>query len=193
MGRKSSMDTLPDSIKKRLDFLIGEGALTIDVLTAWLDEQGHPRSRSAVGRHKRKIDRVAARLRQSREIVEALTPEIGEAVSQAKHGRMLVEMLRGQIFDILMALQPDPDDPDTEPTIDTKTIANLSRSVAQLSRALRLDQDFENKIRERVTQEAREAAAAEGGRALAQKGLSAEEIRFWREDFLGVRKEDPDG
>lgn len=171
MPRKSSIKTLPEAVLARLNFMLAEGVTTLDDVVAWLDDQGHPRSRSAVGRYKANLDKVAARLRESREITEALTKELGSAAAQGKQGRLLVEMARGVVFDLLMKIQ----DADGE-GISSMDVALLGKGLAELGRALRFDQDFETKIREQVANEEREKAASTAADVGKRLGLSQEGI-----------------
>lgn len=188
MSRKSTIKTLPDTVLARLNFMLAEGVTTLDDVVAWLDEQGHPRSRSAVGRYKANLDKVAARLRESREITEALTKELGSAAAQGKQGRLLVEMARGVVFDLLMKIQ----DSDGE-GISSMDVALLGKGLAELGRALRFDQDFETKVREQVAKEERQKAAETVVEAAKSQGLTAEQAAFIRGKILGVPVDGQDG
>jgi len=187
MPRKSSITTLPEDLRKRLDFLLAENVLTLDQITEWLDDAGHPRSRSSIGRRKKKIDVAAARLRESRQITEALTKELGDAAAQGKQGRLLVEMARSLVFNFLMKQDPDGDD------IDAKDVAMLGKGLAEMGRALRYDQDFETKLRETIAQEEREKAAKVAEEAVSSQGLDAEKAAFIRGQILGVKVDGNDG
>lgn len=155
MAQKSSLKKLPDTIRTKVDAMIKEGEWTIDEIVRYLDEAGHPKSRSSVGRYVQNIEKVGAKLRQSREITDALVSELGDSSAQGKQGRLLVEMARGLVFDLMMKLQESEN-----VTLDTKDVAFLGKGLAELGRALRLDQDFETKIAERVVQEASEKLSA---------------------------------
>lgn len=171
MGRKSSIASLPREVLERLNFMISEGALTLDDLTAWLEKQGHERSRSAIGRHARKVEKLGARLRQSRELVQGLGREIGE-IPEGKAGRLLVEGLRTFVFDLLEKL-----DDENAKQLSPQDFHFIARTLKDLASAARLDQDFEEKIRQRVKMEEREHAAAAAETAATDAGLSAEAIR----------------
>lgn len=184
MPSKSSIATLPADVLGRLNGLIGDGSLTVDALTDWLDAAGHPRSRSAVGRHRQKIDAAAADLRESREITEALAAELGEATTQGKQGRLLVEMTRSLVFKLIMKLQKMEAASDALTAFDTKDVQQIGKGLAELGRALRLDQDFEDKIRERVAAEEREKAAEAAAEAATEGGLSRDMVQTIRRRIL---------
>lgn len=181
MGRKSSIKTLPKPVLDRLNAMLSEGTVTLDEVTAWLEERGHKRSRTAVHRYAREIEKVQSRLRQSREITEAVTRELGDAATQGKQGRLLVEMARGVVFDLLVKLQETEDK-----TLDAKDVANLGKGLAELGRALRFDQDFESKIREAAAREATREAAEKVDGLAAKEGISKKTRDAWRAQVLGI-------
>lgn len=187
MPRKSSIQMLPKDVLARLNAQIADGTRTLDQLVAWLDEQGHERSRSALGRHAQKIEQVQARLRQSREITEAVTAELGDASTQGKQGRLLVEMTRTLVFDMLVKLQ-ELDENGDPAMLDPKSVAFLGKGLAELGRALRLDQDFETKVRDQVAKEEREAAAKRADGAAKKAGISDEARRQIEEEILGLKR-----
>ncbi|MGB0747171.1 MAG: DUF3486 family protein [Magnetospiraceae bacterium] len=181
MARRSSLETLPPKILAQVNFLIGDGRYTIDDVVAHLQEIGEPRSRSAVGRHAAKINLAAARLKESRAVTEALVTELGDSAAQGKQGRLLVEMARSLVFDVMTALEPGD--------INAKDVANLGKGLAELGRALRLDQDFEEKVRTQVAKEEREKAADTATKVAQQNGLSADTVAAIKAEILGIRVE----
>lgn len=183
MSQRSSLTQLPEKILAQVNFMLTDGGWTIADVVEYLSEAGHPKSKSAVGRYKLKLDRVAVRLRESREITDALVRDLGEASAQGKQGRLLVEMARSLVFDLLMKLQ------DEEAELDTKDVAFLGKGLAELGKALRLDQDFEDRIVERAAKEAREAAAAAVQETVGEMGFDEEQAAFIRAKILGVEVE----
>jgi len=195
MGRKSSIDErLSEDDKANLNDLIRTGKLTIDGLLEWLGEKGYEISRSSLHRYAQKYDEVAARLRQSREMTDALVAEIGDSANQGKHGRLLVEMTRSLVFDLLMKIQGADDDPASPAGgLDTKDVMQLGKGLAELGRALRLDQDFETKIRDQLEKEITKKAV-EAVDAVAQdneRGLSKDTVAEIKAKILGISKGKP--
>jgi hypothetical protein len=156
--------------------LLANGRLTIDGLTQWLDGQGYEISRSSVGRYVQGFEQVAAKLRQSRQMAEALVAELSDAATQGKQGRMLVELGRSIVFDLMMKIQSDGAE------IDTKDVQQLGKGLADLARALRLDQDFETKLQETANKKAAVTAAE----AAREAGLSDEAAAAIQRKILGV-------
>lgn len=148
MPRKSSLHRLPPAILGEVNRLLSEGCATLDEIVAHLRTLGVDSvSRSALGRQKQKIDKVAAKLRQSREVTAGLVRELGPNAKDGEQGRLLAELLRGLVFDHLESRI------DEGKELDPKTFQSLSRTARDLSQAIRLDQDFETKIREQVEKE----------------------------------------
>ena len=148
MGRKSSLRRLPPEILQEVNRLLSEGRATLAEILEHLRGMGvETVSLSALGRQKQRIDKVAAKLRQSREMTEALVREIGPSVVEGQQGRLLVQTLRDLVFDHLATRgeEGDVDDP--------KALMALARTLKDMAQANRLDQDFEAKVRERVEKE----------------------------------------
>lgn len=182
-GNRSAIETeLAPEDKAEFDRLLATGRLTLDGLVTWLAGKGYEISRSSVHRYRKRFDQVAERLRQSRAMTQALARELGDAAAQGQQGRMLVEMARTLIFDMMASLGPDQE-------LGPKEIAMLGKGLAEVAKAARYDQDFEMKVREQVAREAAkrlDAAEAEA-RAAGEKGLSPERLAQLRRDFLGVK------
>lgn len=190
MPRKSSVTAmLPPADLRDLNAMIGSGKYTLDELVEWLAERGYTLSRSALHRHGIDVRRVAEKLQQSREVTQALVAELGDAAAQGQQGRLLVEMARSIVFDLLMKIQAAEGD---DIPLTPMDVAMLGKGLAELGRALRFDQDFETKVREEALKkvrteaagklEAAEADAAEAG----ERGLSADRVAKLRRDILGM-------
>lgn len=148
MGRKSSLRRLPPEIFQEVNRLLSEGRFTLDEILEHLRNMGVDTvSRSALGRQKQKIDKIAAKLRQSREMTEALVKEIGPSVAEGQQGRLLVQTLRDLVFDHLAARVEEGD------LGDPKSLMALARTLKDMAQANRLDQDFEARVREQVEKE----------------------------------------
>ncbi|MGB0683393.1 MAG: DUF3486 family protein [Magnetovibrionaceae bacterium] len=190
MPRKSVIDGLPDQVKSRLNFMIKEGALTIDQLTDWLDEQGHTVGRSSVGRHAAKIAKMRERMRQSREVTEALTRDLGTAAIEGQQGRLLIEITRNLIFDVLSNVDEGEEldgDGNPVPAFGPKEIMMLGKGLKELAQAARLDQDFETKVIEQVRQKAREEAAKVAETEVTEMGLTEEQAGIIRAKIMGIK------
>lgn len=168
MGRKSTLRRLPPEIQTEINRILSEGRLTLDELLEHLRGIGvEGVSRSALGRQKQKIDKMAAKLRQSREMAEALVREVGPSAAEGEQGRLLVQALRGLVMDHLANLEEDA---------DPKSFMAIARALKDMAQANRLDQDFEARVRERIQREAEKKLDDATARAAAESaGLTPEE------------------
>jgi len=186
MPQKSSIET--QLSEEQLDILtkkIGTGKWSVDGLKDLLGEWGYEISRSATHRHIQKVEdklkEDADALRESRMIVEALGKELGDSETLGEQGRLLVEMARNLTFDLIRKVRQE------NRTLDPKDIAMLGKGLAEMGRALRLDQDFETNIRKQIEREIKEQAADAVDAAVAgEKGLSAETAEMIKNKILGT-------
>jgi len=181
------MADLPEKIKAQVNFLLHEGNWTIDQVVEYLKEAGHPRSRSAVGRHKQHISQWSEKLKQSREITDTLVQEIGPAATDGKHGRLLAECVRSLVFDHLSKKVEDGEE------TDAQDFFFLSKALKELSQGIRHDQDFEDKLRQRIEAEQRRKVADEAATAATEHGLSEGTVEAIKSKILGVGGEDATG
>lgn len=182
MGRKSSLRRLSPEILQEINRILSEGRLTLDELLEHLRGMGVDTiSRSALGRQKQRIDKVAAKLRQSREIVDALVEKAGpSARRRGNQGRLLVQMLRKLVYDHLEAQLLEGEDGEG---LDNQGVFFLAKSLKEMSQAARLEQDFEAKVRERVQKETVKAVEDSAREA----GLSAETVEAIKGRILGIK------
>jgi hypothetical protein len=175
--QQSSIDLLPDDIRVKLQELLRDPRLTqlgaTARINAILEEQGHPErlSKSSVNRYALSMEKVGAKLRQSREVAQMWIGELG-AEPAGDVGKLLNEMVRTIAFDLTMRLaEGDIDD------IDPKMIKDLATGIHRLERAasenVRLEEETRKKERERLKEAALQAVdqvtAKDGGRMTAER------------------------
>lgn len=182
MPKKSTIETeLPEDVKQDLDQMIASGKWSITGVTEWLHEKGYEISRSAVGRHATKIEAVAESYRKSRQMAEALTTQFGDQFTNSKQGEMLGGILRTLVFECMTTQMEDGEE------MDPKNLAFLSKAIKDCASAMRLDQDYEKNVRTQIAQEERSKAADAAAETMTEAGLSEDQVKFWREQFLGVK------
>lgn len=180
--RTSSIETeLPEDVKQDLDRMVASGEWSITGITEWLHEKGYEISRSAVGRHHKKIEAVAENVRKSRQMAEALTTQFGDQFANSKQGEMLGGILRTLVFECMTTAMEDGKE------VDPKNLAFLSKAIKDCSSAMRLDQDYEKNVRTQIEKEERSKAADSAAETMSEAGLSEDQVKFWREQFLGVK------
>ncbi|MBF0454962.1 MAG: DUF3486 family protein [Magnetococcales bacterium] len=178
MGRKSSIKALPEDLREELDRLLREDQITLDQITAYLNERGAEVSRSAVGRYKLDFDQVRRNVRMLREVSRANRQDMDE--NSGQNTQVLAESLQSMLMIIQdRMMQSDKD-------FTTREIGEMSRAVKDLQGAVKSSADMEDQIRKRIEREVQEKAAKainEGGR---QMGLSREQMGLFNSLFLGV-------
>lgn len=149
MTRKSTVRQLPPTLRAEVDRLLAAGRYSLDEILAHLRQLGAGApSRSALGRYAQDFEKVAARLRQSREMTRALVQELGPESVESGQGRLLVESMRTLVFEIMNARLAAEDG-----KYDAKEIASLAKSARDLSQAMRNEQDFARRIKEEARRE----------------------------------------
>lgn len=183
MARSRIEMELSTDDKAEFDRLLASGRLTVDGMVVWLEGKGYAISRSSAHRYSQKFEEEARAFRESREVVKALATELGESAVEGQQGRLLVELARSLAYDWMMSLRREGG------SVDAKDIAMMGKGIAEMARALRLDQDAEEKARRMAREEAARAldAAEKEAAQAGEKGLTSDRIAQLRRDFLGVR------
>ncbi|MGQ2385112.1 phage protein Gp27 family protein [Acinetobacter ursingii] len=185
----SKMKKLPEDQRKFIEKLLREDRLTLnemlDEIRAEFPAATIP-SRSALGRAKQNFAAEAKRMREIQAAAEVLVAEFGEDVDD-KAGALLTQAITTLTTDVVLTqLKNDGSDPE-KPKIGIDDVGSLARA----SRAVIATRGMTLKQRQEIERMAREKLLKEQAERLEQisteKGLDAEQLRFWREEFLGVR------
>lgn len=162
MGRTGKIRRLPPELREQLHAMLDAGH-TLDEIAAHLKSLGADVSRSGLGRYKQQVDKVAQRLRESRNMAEAVMERMGAQAATGKSGAALIEMLTTLTSDYLLRRLDDRD-------VEVDELRALARAVKERAQAARATQDYDVKLREAARREAEEdlkkaveAAAREGG------------------------------
>lgn len=156
MARTSKVRQLPPELREQLHAMLDAG-VPLEEISAHLRSLGADVSRSGLGRYKQQIDKVSARMRESRQMAEAIMDRMGADAATGKGGSALIQMLTTLTTDYMVRRL---DDPDAEMEVDD--LRALSRAIKERAQAARATQDFEIKLREA----ARAAAEADMKKAL---------------------------
>lgn len=164
MGRTGKIRRLPPELREQLHAMLDAGH-TLDEITAHLKSLGADVSRSGLGRYRQQVDKVAQRLRESRNMADAIMDRMGADAATGKGGAALIQMLTTLTTDYMVRRL---DEPDAE--MEVKELRALSRAIKERAQAARATQDYDVKLREAARREAEEdlkkavdAAAREGG------------------------------
>jgi hypothetical protein len=168
MPKPSTIDTLPPDILEQLQALLRDPRVTqLDAtvrINAILAEQGQePVSKSAVNRYAMKMDKVGAKLQQSRAIAEMWIGKLGSEPA-GQTGKLLNEVVRNLAFDAAMHMAED------EEPAHPGAIKELAIAIEKLENAASKNEARDALIRK----QAREEAAAELTQELKNDGISEE-------------------
>jgi hypothetical protein len=160
-NQPSSIDTLPPELKDGLNELRTRLGYTVDQLVKWLSEQGHERSRSAIGRHVRHlhidVEKAGERIGRAQAISKALMERFGEKPDN-ELARLNIQLLNTQVFDMLLEEELTDEDGNAAPG-DSLRLVRLSKAVQQLLSAEKMNADRVKQIRDDAKAEERERAA----------------------------------
>lgn len=181
MARNSTIARLPEEVRLKITALRDQGK-TIDEIMEALDRLDADVSRSALGRHLKKMDQVAERMRKSRQLAEAVGRQFGDAeTSQVQ--RTNVELLHSLLMQVMVG-----DDDKDDVTLDPKDAMFLATAIEKLSKASKTDLETQIKAaEERARRQAVEQAADKAEAVARKSGLSADFVQEIRSKILGVQ------
>ena len=195
MSRPSSIDELPDEIKSEIGRLRIQGA-TIDRIVEHLrglvgtSAGVEPPSRSAVGRHVKKMAVVGERLRRSRDVAEALAREM-DGAPVSKMVQLNIELLHGAVFDLFSQSADGIEDVDAGGRAalagNPKGMMELAKALDHLTHASKTDMEFVRQVEERVLAKAKREAAAAVETVAKTEGISAKTVAAIKASIFGVR------
>lgn len=188
MPRLGKIDRMPREIREEIGRLREAGRTLDEIMAALHGLEAPDISRSGLGRYVKRLDRMGERLRQSRQVSEALVGQLGDRPGD-QVARLNIEMMHTFISDLLFAADEDGEEGDAKRAIVTNPMAAklIAEAVERLSKAQRLNQDFVLKTRQEAAAQAqREAAKAVEKEGRAQ-GLSNATIAKIKATIFGVK------
>jgi hypothetical protein len=183
MGQKSSIDKLPKKLRDKLLAMLNDPACT----QAWIveainGEAGEPvLSKSGVNRYAMRMKKFAEKNRQAREVAEMYLEKCG-ADTRNKLGKVLNEQIRGVSFDLMWEIEEQQNDGNAKPEALTEILYKLSRSLAELERAEKLNAERTAEIRKETLVQAAEIVEQEAKSA----GLTEEALDIIKRKILGI-------
>jgi hypothetical protein len=183
MGQKSSVEKLPKNLREKLLEMLNDPACT----QAWIaeainDEAGEAvLSKSGVNRYALRMKKFAEKNRQAREVAEMYLEKCG-ADTRNKLGKVLNEQIRGVAFDLMWEIEEQQKDGGADNEALTGILYKLSRSLAELERAEKLNAERTEEIRKAALAEAAEVVEKEAKGA----GLTEAAIDTIKRKILGL-------
>jgi hypothetical protein len=183
VGQKSSIDKLPKTLREKLLEMLNDPACT----QAWIVEAINGEageavlSKSGVNRYALRMKKFAEKNRQAREVAEMYLEKCG-ADTRNKLGKVLNEQIRGVAFDLMWEIEEQQKEGGVKPEVLTEILHKLSKSLAELERAEKLNAERTESIRKAALADAAEVAAEEAKSA----GLTDAAIDTIKRKILGV-------
>ncbi len=174
MGRRSSVERLPPALRDAVDAAI-EGGATIEEIVACIHERGGNCSRSAVGRYAKRMRELIREQREVDRCADLWIRVLGER-AQGRTGLIAIEAVR------TLALKSVGDLRERETPVATEEVARLALALRRIESADKLRAERERALGQ---------AAARGGRAARQRGLSAETVAAIRRAIEGPPPPEP--
>jgi hypothetical protein len=196
MGRASSVEQLPPEVLEQLQSWLRDPRVTqldaVDKINAVIDEVNaglgeneepiHHVSKSALNRYAQRMEKYGQKLRESREVADMWIARLG-AQPQGQVGNLTNELIRTLAFEVGQRLHEAKLDADSLPGF-IEHLKDLSLTVQRLEKAssenVKREAEIRRQERERILEEAQQAAEAEGG------AVTPDQLREIIGDVYGV-------
>ncbi|EDV9708146.1 DUF3486 family protein [Salmonella enterica subsp. enterica] len=185
MGRKSSLDVLPQDVRRWLERALTERNFTgYAELEELLKDKGFVITRSSLQRFGYRMEQQLARVRAATEAARLMAREASDDGDDRSGG--LVALIQTEMIDILMRLKElDGDDP-KESSARAKLMATVSKNIATLTRASinlkKYQAEWQKEARDALLREQQENLKA----VARERGMDKESVDFWKRRVLGV-------
>lgn len=159
MARRSSIDGLPDEVRRWLERALAESGFSgYQELEALLRDKGYVISKSAIHRFGQKIERRFAAIKASTEAARMLTE--GAADDQDARSEAVIALVQTELFESIMNLQEATGE-DVDPASRIDLLSSAAKNIATLARASVNQKRFRLEEQARIAREAREQLLAE--------------------------------
>ncbi|KOE31967.1 DUF3486 family protein [Aggregatibacter actinomycetemcomitans] len=183
-GRASKVDLLPPDIKTRLAMMLRDKMFSqaeiLQEINDLIRDCGLPEtallSKTGLNRYASKMEKIGAKIRESREVAEVWTKQFGESKkSESDLGKLLMETVKIIAFHKAMNLGEMDD-------VDPKVINQLALVANRIEQAQSINEERERKIRKEMAQLAAETAE----KVIAKAGISKETAAQLKLEILGI-------
>jgi len=186
MGKKSSVDLLPEELRQKLLELLHNPAVTQAQIAEAINEAAGAKviSKSTVNRYKLRMDKFEKKNKQVRDLADAYVAKYG-GTERNKIGQVVNEQIRLAIFDLIGEVEEIKESGESEEL----KIEALTDILYKLSRGLR-ELEQADKINSERTKEIRAAALAEAAKVVEKEaksaGLNEAALEIIKKKILGI-------
>ncbi|MFT8804550.1 MAG: DUF3486 family protein [Acetobacter aceti] len=188
--RPSSVDRLEPEIREEIGRLRANGHSIDEILAALRELDGAEISRSALGRHVKKLDEVGRRLRHSRTVAEALVRQLGEEPA-SRTAQLNIELLHTTLLDLFLAADDVKGGADDKGLSALKGnpggIMQLAKALDHLASASSSNQETRRKLEEQIEKKMRAKAEAGAMAEARKRGLDTATVSAIMAGAFGVK------
>ena len=184
MARESAIDKLSADHKKQLDDkLFDNGFNGYEDLAGWLQRLGYEISKSSVHRYGKKLETKLAAAKVATDMAIHFAENAADDTGALSNAT--ITLMQTEAFNGLVALKELEDDQTPEERL--LLLAKISKSMAELTRANITQKKWETEVKARARAELLAEQAEKLEEHAQAGGLGAEQVDFWRREFLGVK------
>ena len=185
MGQKSTVDRLPEDLRKKLIELLNRPDVTqLEIVDAINAEAGEPLiSKSSLNRYAQRMKKFAEKNRQAREVAESYLEKYGSD-TRNKLGKVVNEQIRLVAFDLISELEELKESEEVSPQLMTEVIFKVSRGLKELEQAEKLNAEREDELRKIILAE----TAAKVEEVAKKKGVSKEALNAIYTEVFKIQK-----
>lgn len=184
MGRKSTIDLLPEDLKNQLVSLLAKPDVTQQEIAEIINGQAGETvvSKSAVNRYAIKMEEFSKKNRQAAEVAKVYIQQ-SEAGTGNTLGKVAIEQLRMIVFDLLVGIDELPKDASNpEQLLDIAFGVNkIAKALHDLEKADEVNMKLEEKVKEQA-----KTVADEVEKQVKQQGLSDAAAEIIKSKILGI-------
>lgn len=159
MGRRSSIDDLPEEVRRWLERALAEKNFSdYQAFEDVLREKGYQISKSSIHRYGQKIERRFAAIKASTEAARFLTE--GASDDQDARSEAVIALVQTELFESIVNLQ-EAGDEDLDHAERIGLLSSAAKNIATLARASVNQKRFRLEEQARIEREAREKLLAE--------------------------------
>jgi len=183
VGRKSTVDKLPQKLRDRLHEMLNDPACTqAQIVQAVNDEAGEAvLSTSAMQRYNKKMENFKARNNQARNLAEMYMDRCGTD-SRNKLGKVINEQIRLAVFDLMLEIDEIKQNPKVSDSALADILLKVSKSLKEIEQAEKLNAERTESIRKDALDEAAKIVEKEG----AKVGITDEAMELIKKKILGI-------
>lgn len=184
MARKSAIDQLAPEHKKKLDDKLFDNGFNgyLD-LTAWLQKLGYEISKSSVHRYGKKLETKLSAAKVATDMAIHFADNAADDTGALSNAT--ITLMQTEAFNGLVALKELEENQTPEERL--LLLAKISKSMAELTRASITQKKFESEVKEKARAELLAEQAEKLEEHAQAGGLGADQVDFWRREFLGVK------